>query len=84
MVDGMVIRGLQQANLLQKGDNASILLAGLVRPFLDLIGVGADDGKEPQLPRQYIEPPCDEDNHRREAQQVPRTLPPVIKRHVAG
>jgi hypothetical protein len=55
-----------------------------VRPFVDLIGVGADDGKEPQLPRQYIEPPCDEDNHRREAQQVPRTLPPVIKRHVAG
>ena len=57
VMDGVVVRSLEDADILQERDEASVLVARAVRPFVDLISVGADDGEQPDVPRQRAKRP---------------------------
>ena len=57
VVDGVMMRRLQHMRILKERDDAPVFYARLVRPFVNLIGVGTDGGKQPHLPRQHAECP---------------------------
>ena len=48
VVDGVVVRRLEQADVLKEGDDGAVFPAGAVGPFVDFVCVGADDGEEPR------------------------------------
>lgn len=83
MVSRVMTRCLQDANILEKRNHRTVLGASAVRPLVDFVGVRADDRKQPDFPVQYAQKPCRDDEQRRHATQVSRTLPPAILRHVS-
>jgi hypothetical protein len=74
---------LQDAQVLQPGNDAAVFFARTMRPFVKLIRVGAQQRKEPDRPRQTIQLPGDEHGNGGEQDQIPRTLPPAMAGHVA-
>ena len=83
VVDGVVVRRLEQADVLEEGDDGAVFPAGAVGPFVDFVGVGGDGGEEPRLPAEKAELPRDEEEDGGEGDEVPRALPPGVARHVA-
>src|ERR1700720_3219984 len=79
----MMFRGLQEPDVLQKRDDASVFLARAMRPFVEFVRVRGEDGKQPDLPRQQVQAPRYDDEDCRRQEKVPRTLPPIVARHVA-
>ena len=57
VMEPVVMRCLQDAPILQRGDQPAVFCAGAVRPFVDLVGVDAERDEEPQLPRHHAERP---------------------------
>ena len=82
MMTGMVPGRLQQVGVLQKRNQPSIFLARPMCPFMKLVGVGAQNRKQPHFPGQQAPKPR---GHKDSGQnrQVPRRLPPVMPRHEA-
>ena len=80
----MMLRRLQQPDVLQEGDEPAVFLPGAVRPFVDFVGVRADNNKQPYVPRQQIQAPRDQNDGGRKEREVPGALPPSVPRHVAG
>ena len=83
VVDGVMMRRLKHMRILKERDDATVFFARLMRPFVDFIGVGADGSKQPHLPRQNAECPRARHHQRRDAEQIPRALPPVVARHIS-
>ena len=81
MMPGMMTRRLQNADILKERDNRSVFPGRAVRPFVELIGIGGQDGKQPDLPCQHAAQPREDDEQRGEKAQVPRALPPVELGH---
>jgi hypothetical protein len=66
VVTRMVLRVLQQLDVLQKGNDGAIFFARAVRPFVKLIGIRAQNGKHPDFPRQQPGKPRRHHQHPRE------------------
>lgn len=81
MVTRVMFCRLQDARVLQKGDDVAVFLAGAVRPLVKLIGIGTQKREQPDLPRQPIQLPGNEQRDRRQQNQIPRALPPAVARH---
>ena len=60
VVDRMVVRGLQDADVLKKRNDGAVFLASAVFPFVDFVGVGGNDRKEPDRPAEKTEGPSGE------------------------
>src|SRR6202021_217669 len=83
MMARVMFGGLQDAQVLQPGNDTPVFFARAVRPFVKLIRVGAQQSKEPDRPCQTIQLPGDEHGNGGEQDQIPRTLPPAMAGHVA-
>ena len=59
----------------------AIFLARAMFPFMELIRVGSQKGKQPDVPCEQVEAPGADDKDGREQNQIPRSLPPTMPRH---
>src|ERR1700744_4541088 len=82
MMQRMMLRRLQYPDVLEKRDDPPILLARAVLPFMEFIGIGSQNGKEPSLPRQEPHAPRHQQKSHCYHYQVTRTVPPAMPRHV--
>ena len=78
MVASVMARRLDQPNSLEERNEASVLRLGSVRPFMNLVCINAQNHEEPNVPGQGAEAPRYENNQSAQAEQVPRTLPPIV------
>lgn len=50
VVDGVVAGGLQEADVLEEGDEPAVFWAGAVGPFVHFVGIATYKGEEPEVP----------------------------------
>ena len=63
----MVPGGLQNPDILEKRDDTAVLLARAMLPFMEFIGIGGKDGKQPDMPCEQTQAPGA--NHKQDGQQ---------------
>lgn len=77
-------RGLEDADVLEERNYRAVFRARAVRPFVNLVGVDANEDEEPKLPREDTAPPCGAEDRAAEEDEIPRTLPPREAREETG
>ena len=78
------MRGLQDAQILQLGDEPTIFFAGAMRPLVHLIRIPCDYRKKPQLPAETPRKCCADKDERNSQQLIPVALQPTVPRHATG
>ena len=84
VVQRVLPRTQEDPAILQAGHEGTDLGARLVRPFVHLVGVDADDHEEPDLPRQRVQPGRPAEDRGSDEQEVPGALPPAEPGEVPG
>lgn len=84
VMTGMMFGGLQDAQVMQQGNEAAIFLPGAVGPLVEFIGIGGQAGKKRHFPSQAVQAPGDEQKQPGNQNQFPGTLPPRMPRQVTG
>ena len=77
MVQAMLARRLEQMDVLEERDDATVLGPRLVGPLVDLVGVGADGDEQPDMPGEHASPGGGPDEDDAEEHEVPGALPPI-------
>lgn len=54
-MDGVVAGGLQEADVLEEGDEPAVFLSCAVGPFVHFVGIAAHEGEEPEVPGEAAE-----------------------------
>ncbi len=78
VVKGVLVRRLEDAPVLELGDDDAVFLAGAVRPFVDFVGVHADGDEEPDLPGEDVERPRAGEHDGAEDEEIPGALEPGV------
>ena len=76
VVQRVLPRSLQDPAVLEERDNSAVLGARLVRPFMNLVRVDAQEHEEPDLPGEHARPSGYSDQQCTDQQEVPGALPP--------
>ena len=72
----MLPRGLEDPAVLQERDDSAVLGPRLVRPFMNLVRIDAQEYEEPDVPGEYASPGGPADDQCADEQEVPGALPP--------
>lgn len=81
-MDGVFFRGEDEAGALEERDDGAVLASGSVGPFVDLVGVGADDGEEPDMSGEAAGGSGDKDDAHGKQAEISRALAPSFAGHV--
>lgn len=84
VMDGVMAGGLQEADVLEEADEPAVFATGAVGPFVDFVGVAADDGEEDNVPGEETEQGGGEGHEGHGDEEVAVALPPGVAGHAAG
>jgi hypothetical protein len=79
----VVAWGLDKTDALKQGNKRAILRRCLVRPLVDLVGIGPKNYDQPNLPGEHSEQPGNHNYRKSDTKQQPRTLEPTVARKIA-